>query len=122
MFDIASSELLLLGLIALVVVGPKDLPKLMRTVGRIINQARAMAGQFRMGLDQMIREAEMAERTEKAKAASAAPSTQPTAPDQAAPVITTDNAGASVEPAPETDKVDPPAAKTAPPPSAQEQA
>ena len=119
MFDIASTELLLLGLIALVVVGPKELPKLMRTVGRFINQARAMAGQFRMGLDQMIREAEMAERAEKAaaeKAAAkqAAPAAAATA--EAAPADTT-AAGADAVSSASPDAEPPPGGKTTPPPA-----
>lgn len=54
-------ELVLVAIIALVVVGPRDLPKLMRTVGRMAAQARRMAGEFRSAFDQMSREAEMEE-------------------------------------------------------------
>lgn len=54
-------ELMLIGVIALIVVGPKDLPKLMRAAGRFVAQARRMAGEFTAAFDQMAREAEMEE-------------------------------------------------------------
>src|ERR1043165_5248318 len=56
MFDIAWSELLVVGVVAWVVVGPKDLPKLMRTAGQWAGRARAMADQFRRSFDEMARE------------------------------------------------------------------
>lgn len=65
MFDIAPTELLLVGLVALVVIGPKDLPKVMRAVGRWAGRARGMARHFRSGLDTMIREAELEEMEKK---------------------------------------------------------
>ena len=68
MFDIAPSELLLLAVVALVFIGPKDLPKVMRVVGRWIGKARAMAGHFRSGIDEMIRQSEMEELEKKWKA------------------------------------------------------
>ena len=52
-------ELVLIAVVALVVVGPKDLPKLMRSAGRLVAKARAMAGEFTAAFDQMAREAEM---------------------------------------------------------------
>lgn len=61
MFDIAPTELLLVALIALVVIGPKDLPRAMRFVGKWIGKARGMARHFRSGLDTMMREAELEE-------------------------------------------------------------
>ena len=65
MFDLSWSHILLLVVVALVVVGPKDLPKLMRTVGRWLGKARSMADQFRKSFDEMTREAELQElRTE----------------------------------------------------------
>lgn len=59
MFDIGWSELLVVLVVALVVVGPKDLPRLMRTAGRWVGKARAMANQFRASFDEMAREAEL---------------------------------------------------------------
>jgi sec-independent protein translocase protein TatB len=61
MFDIAWSELLIIGVVALVVVGPKDLPKLMRTAGQWMGRARAMADQFKRSFDDMARQAELDE-------------------------------------------------------------
>lgn len=58
-------ELMLLAVLALVVVGPKDLPKLMRGIGRFVRQARSMADEFRAGFDEMARETEMAELREE---------------------------------------------------------
>ena len=65
MFGVDSSELLLVALIALIVIGPKDLPKAMRTVGGLIGRARGMARHFRSGLDTMMREAELEEMEKK---------------------------------------------------------
>jgi sec-independent protein translocase protein TatB len=54
-------ELVLVAVVALIVVGPKDLPKLMRSAGRIVAKARKLAGEFTAAFDQMAREAEMEE-------------------------------------------------------------
>lgn len=51
----------MLGILALIVVGPKDLPKLMQSVGRFLGSMRKMADEFRAGFDQMAREAEIEE-------------------------------------------------------------
>lgn len=59
MFDVAPTELLLVVMVALVVIGPKDLPKAMRFVGKWVGKARGMARHFRAGLDTMMREAEL---------------------------------------------------------------
>jgi sec-independent protein translocase protein TatB len=61
MFDIGWSELMVIGVVALVVVGPKDLPRLMKEVGKFTSQARGMARQFRAGWDTMMHEAEIEE-------------------------------------------------------------
>jgi sec-independent protein translocase protein TatB len=61
MFDIAPSEFLLVLFVALVVIGPKDLPRAMRVVGHWVGRARAMTRHFRSGLDTMMREAELDE-------------------------------------------------------------
>jgi len=65
MFDIASSELLLVALVALVVIGPKDLPKAMRFVGHWVGKARGVARHFRAGFDEMVRQAELEEMEKK---------------------------------------------------------
>lgn len=67
MLDIAPSEFLLVAFIALVVIGPKDLPKAMRIVGYWVGRARAVGRQFRSGFDEMVREAELAEMEKKWK-------------------------------------------------------
>lgn len=54
-------ELMLVAVVALIVVGPKDLPKLMRSAGRLVAKARSLAGEFTAAFDQMAREAEMEE-------------------------------------------------------------
>jgi sec-independent protein translocase protein TatB len=65
MFDVAPTELLLVAIVALVVIGPKDLPGVMRTVGQWVGKARGVASQFRAGFDAMVREAELAEMEKK---------------------------------------------------------
>ena len=65
MFDIAPTELLLCAVVALVVIGPKDLPKAMRVLGHWLGRARGVARQFRSGMDAMIRESELAEMEKK---------------------------------------------------------
>jgi sec-independent protein translocase protein TatB len=65
MFDIAPTELLLCAVIALVVIGPKDLPKAMRVLGHWVGKVRGVARQFRSGFDAMVREAELEEMQRK---------------------------------------------------------
>lgn len=59
MFDIAWSEFLVVAVVALVVVGPKDLPALLRTVGKTIASLRRMAGEFQGQFNEAMREAEL---------------------------------------------------------------
>lgn len=61
MFDLAWSHILLIGVVALLVIGPKDLPRVLRTLGIWVGRARAIARDFQGNLDQMIREAELEE-------------------------------------------------------------
>jgi len=61
MFDIGASELLLIVIVAIVVIGPKDLPRAMRLAGQWIAKIRRVSGHFRAGIETMIREAELAE-------------------------------------------------------------
>ncbi len=65
MFDIASTELLLVMLVALLVIGPKDLPKVLRVVGKWVGKARGVAAQFRSGFDEMVRQSELEEMEKK---------------------------------------------------------
>ncbi len=61
MFDIGWSEIFLVVVIAVVVVGPKELPRMMRLVGQWTGRARTMADQFRRSLDDMARQTELEE-------------------------------------------------------------
>lgn len=67
MFGIDAPELLVIVIVAILVIGPKDLPLALRTAGRWIGKMRRVSAQFRTGLDAMIREAEMAELEQKWK-------------------------------------------------------
>ena len=65
MFDIGASELLLTMIVAIVVIGPKDLPLALRTAGRWIGKVRRVSNHFRTGVETMIREAELEEMEQK---------------------------------------------------------
>jgi Tat protein translocase TatB subunit len=73
MFDFSWSHILIVLIVALVVVGPKDLPKLMRIVGHWVGKARAMADQFRKSFDEMARQSELDELRQEIEALRAAP-------------------------------------------------
>lgn len=68
MFDIAPSEMLIVALVAIVLIGPKDLPRVMRVVGQWVGRGRSMARHFRGAIDDMIRESELQEMEKKWKA------------------------------------------------------
>jgi sec-independent protein translocase protein TatB len=61
MFDIGWSELVLIGAVALVVIGPKELPGMLRTVGGAVTKIRRMAAEFQGQISEAMREAEMAD-------------------------------------------------------------
>ncbi len=61
MFDLTSSKLLLLGIVALLVIGPKDFPVLLRTIGKYIGIIRGHAKDFRAQFDEAMRESELAD-------------------------------------------------------------
>ena len=61
MFDIGWPELLVIATVLIVVVGPKDLPGMLRTFGRTVAKVRGMAGEFRSQFDEALREAELDE-------------------------------------------------------------
>ena len=65
MFGVDTSELILVAVLALIFIGPKDLPHALRAVGRWIGQVRGMARHFQSGIDAMIREAELEEMEKK---------------------------------------------------------
>jgi sec-independent protein translocase protein TatB len=61
MFDISWTEFLLIGIVALVVIGPKELPAVMRTLGQWMRKVRGMAAEFQNQFQEAMREAEMAD-------------------------------------------------------------
>jgi sec-independent protein translocase protein TatB len=61
MFDVSWSEMLVVGVVALVVIGPKELPGVIRQVGRAVGKLRTMAGDFRTQFDDAMREADLHE-------------------------------------------------------------
>ena len=105
MLDVAPTELRLVAAVALIVLGPKDLPKAMRFVGHWVGRARGVARQFRSGFDEMVREAEFAEMEKKWAAENERimrdypPAGALAAPDTATPVD--EPAAVEMTPAPE---------------------
>ena len=65
MFGVDTSELLLIAVVALLFIGPKDLPAAMRTVGTWVGKVRGMARHFTSGIETMVREAELEEMEKK---------------------------------------------------------
>ncbi len=61
MFDIGWTEILIIAVVAIIVVGPKDLPRMLRSLGRYAGQLRRTAGEFRSQFDDAIRESELDE-------------------------------------------------------------
>jgi len=87
---LAWTEILLILAVAIVVIGPKDLPILMRTIGRFVGKARALAREFQESFEEIAREAELEElRKENEKLRQAAMVQLPTltpGPSRAAPM------------------------------------
>ncbi|MGN6375668.1 MAG: Sec-independent protein translocase protein TatB [Sphingomonas sp.] len=102
MLDIGSPELLLVAIVAIIVIGPKDLPKAMRLFGYWVGRARGVMRQFRSGFDAMVREAELQEMekrwAEENKRIMEAHS--PSEPDKALPPPEAQPVKASTEPQP----------------------
>jgi sec-independent protein translocase protein TatB len=61
MFDLGWPEMLVIAIVLIVVVGPKDLPRMLRSFGRTTTKLRAMAGDFRKQFDDALKEAELDE-------------------------------------------------------------
>ncbi len=59
MFDIGWQELFVIGVVTVVVLGPKELPNAIRTVTGLVRKARSMAHEFQRGIDEMVRESEL---------------------------------------------------------------
>ncbi|HYD04284.1 MAG TPA: Sec-independent protein translocase protein TatB [Reyranella sp.] len=97
MFDIGASELLLTVIVAIIVIGPKDLPLALRTAGRWIGKVRRVSGHFRTGIETMIREAELEEMEQKWREQNAKIMAE--SPDAAAPAMAGPPAFPEIEPA-----------------------
>jgi len=65
MFDLGWDEMLVIGVVALVVLGPKELPNALRTVSLLMKNARKLAGEFQTGVNDIIREADLEEARKK---------------------------------------------------------
>lgn len=61
MFDFGSGELVVIGVVALVAIGPKELPGLLRTVGQAVSRLRRIAGDFQKQFNEAMREGDMAD-------------------------------------------------------------
>ena len=61
MFDIGWAEITIIVIVAIIVIGPKDLPRVLRTVGQWVGKAKALTREFRGHIDDMIQETELAE-------------------------------------------------------------
>jgi sec-independent protein translocase protein TatB len=70
MLDIGWSEMAVIALVALVVIGPKDLPKAMKAVAYWVTKARKLSSEFHRGIDQIVREAELEEARDAIRSAS----------------------------------------------------
>ncbi len=121
MFDIGASELLLTVIVAIVVIGPKDLPLALRTAGRWIGKIRRVSNHFRTGIETMIREAELEEmeqkwREQNAKIMAETGSAEVAADPEAAPAMTGPLAFASPDPVPEPASAEAGTAPLPPPP------
>ena len=91
MFDIGAAELLVIIIVAVLVIGPKDMPLAMRQAGRWIGKVRRVSSHFRTGIDAMVREAELEDMEKKWKAQNEAIMKQSAAEVEAAkgePVMT----------------------------------
>ena len=125
MFDIGWSEMIVCGVVALIVIGPKELPSALRAAGRLVSKARGIAGEFRHHWDDAMRESELDEIRKKAEAAVGMTDLQSTAQSildpkgEIAGAMTLPDAP-SLEPAPAAaapaqPAVAPPAPETTPP-------
>jgi sec-independent protein translocase protein TatB len=81
-------ELLIIGALALIVIGPKDLPILMRRIGRFVGKMRAMAAEFRASFDELARQSELDELRKEVEALRHAQAGAPPPMIEPAPVST----------------------------------
>lgn len=85
MFNIDWEEMAIVAVVALLVLGPKELPGLMRSAGQMVRKARLIAHDFRLSLDEMVEEAELKDVEEKAfrQAVAVEPAVKPSSLPQA---------------------------------------
>jgi len=112
MFDIGALELLMIVIVAVLVIGPKDMPTAMRTAGRWIGQVRKVSAHFRTGVDAMVREAELEDMEKKWKSRNdeimkqhptpPAPTAESAAAGDASPQTTTEAAASTMTGPPPT--------------------
>ena len=118
-FDIGWPELLLIGVVALVVIGPKELPGVLRTIGQMMGKVRRMASEFQGQFNYAMREAELDELRKQAEKLNMTvnPLDKVTSDIQAsldAPVKTETPPAPNVDPVP-TNPIMPPEAVASPP-------
>jgi sec-independent protein translocase protein TatB len=113
MFDIGWDEMLFTAIIAIVVIGPKDLPRALRTAGQWIGKVRRVSGHFRSGIETMIREAEIEDMEKQWREKNAAiMAAHPPAAGSAEPLVGVDP-GTLMEPLPPPPEPGPPVKKPA---------
>jgi sec-independent protein translocase protein TatB len=99
MFGVDSTELAVVAILALIFIGPKDLPKVMRVVGYWVGRVRGMARHFTAGIENMVREAELEEMEKKWREENERimrfhpPEPEPGQPDAMPPVVDPEAAG-----------------------------
>ena len=107
MFGIDSSELAVVAILALIFIGPKDLPKVLRTLGYWVGRVRGMARHFTSGIENMVREAELEEmekrwREENDRILKLHPANadypEPGQPDEMPPVVKEEGEGEDLPP------------------------
>ena len=114
MFDIGWDEMLFTAIIAIVVIGPKDLPRALRTAGQWIAKVRRVSGHFRSGIETMIREAELEDMEKQWKAQNEAIMREHPASAAGDQVLMVSDPGTYAAPLP-VDAVEPPVVDQDPP-------
>lgn len=97
MFDIGALELLLIVVVAIIVIGPKDMPAALRVAGRWVGKIRRASAQFRSGFDALVREAEMEDIERKWKEQNARIMAE-TPADEMGPLPDAENGGSECAP------------------------